>query len=70
MSRQNVTDWAEQQLALLRPNYEGRWDLWFVRCFPNQVVWCAKPCGVRCATINASTPEDLVAEIAEQEAER
>lgn len=52
-----VVDWAEQQLALLRPQYEGRWELWFVRLYPTGTSWHARPVGERCATIHAETPE-------------
>jgi len=62
-----VTDWAEEQLGELRPRYPG-WDLWTVRCWPNHTVWCARPAGTPIATINAESPEALVAAIAEQEA--
>jgi hypothetical protein len=60
--------WAEDQLALIRPNYEGRWDLWFVRVYqPPSVVWCARPVGAPVATINTDSPEHLIEEIREQE---
>ncbi len=61
-----MLDWTEQQLAILRPNYP-KWDLWAVRCWPNHVVWCARPKGTPTATINAYSPEELIAAIAEQE---
>ena len=61
-----MTDWAEDQLALLRPRYP-QWDIWIVRKSAGGMVWCAKPCGVRCATISTDSPEALIAEIAEQE---
>jgi hypothetical protein len=64
-----MTDWADDQLALLRPNYPD-WDLWFVRLYPTGTSWHAKPGGERCATIHADSPEELVAAIAEQEAAR
>ncbi len=60
-------DWAEQQLAILRPKYEGRWDIWTVRCWPNHTVWCANRAGEPIASINADSPETLITEIAEQE---
>ena len=62
-----MRDWAEQQLALLQPQYEGRFELWFVRLYPTGTSWHARPVGARCATIRAETPEDLVAAIAEHE---
>ena len=64
-----VTDWAEQQLAILRPQYEGRWELWTVRCWPNHTVWCARPVGHPVATINTDNPEHLIKEIRRQEQE-
>jgi hypothetical protein len=62
-------DWAEQQLAMLRPRYPA-WDIWVVRTWPNGCIWCARPTGAPVATINADSPEALAAEIAEQEAAR
>jgi hypothetical protein len=59
--------WAEEQLAALKPRYPD-WDLWIVHVFkPRSVTWCAKPSGAPVATINASSPEALIAEIREQE---
>jgi hypothetical protein len=55
--------YAARQLALLRPVYADRWDIWYVLCFPNGYVWCAKPAGTPVATINASSPEELIAAI-------
>jgi hypothetical protein len=62
-----VTSWTDQQLAMLRPLYP-EWDLWAVRCWPKHTVWCARPKGTPVATINADSPEELIAAIAEQEA--
>jgi hypothetical protein len=63
----HVNDWAEQQLAVLRPKYPD-WDLWTVRILvPKRTVWCARPKGSPVATINADSPEALIAEIREQE---
>ena len=43
-----VQSWDEQQLAILRPQYAGRWELWTVRVLcPNHTVWCARPSGTR-----------------------
>ena len=64
----HVLDWADQQLALLQPNYEGRFELWFVRLYPTGTSWHARPAGTPTATIHAETPEDLVAAIADAEA--
>jgi hypothetical protein len=62
-----VTDWADQQLAMLRPLYP-RWDIWTVRiATARQTVWCARPKGTPTATINTHSPEALIAEIREQE---
>ena len=61
-----MADWVDGQLAALRPNYPG-WDIWFVPCYPVGVTWCARPAGHPVATINVSTPEDLIAEIRRQE---
>ena len=53
---------------MLRPLYPG-WDLWAVRyATMRQTAWCARPKGTPVATINADSPEALIAEIAEQEA--
>ncbi len=62
-----MMDWIEHQLGELRPRYPA-WDLWAVRCWPNHVAWCARPAGTPIATINADSPEALIAAIAEQEA--
>jgi hypothetical protein len=63
-----MKDWAEQQLAILRRQYEGRWDLWTVRLATvKQTVWCARPAGHPVATINTDSPEHLVEEIRRQE---
>ena len=63
-----MQSWADQQLAILRPQYP-EWDLWTVRLvMPSGYVWCARPKGHPVATINADSPEALIAEIAEQDA--
>jgi hypothetical protein len=63
----NMVSWADQQLAMLRPQYPN-WDIWAVRTvIPSGYVWCARPKGHPVATINADSPEQLVAEIREQE---
>lgn len=59
--------WADRQLALLRSQYEGRWDIWYAPVHPVGCHWCARPAGARTSTITAGTPEDLVAEIRRQE---
>ena len=51
---------------MLRPKYP-RWDLWVVRTWPKGTVWCARPVGSPVATINADSPESLIAQIREQE---
>jgi hypothetical protein len=66
-ARDTMTDWAEDQLTLLRPRYP-QWDLWIVRKSAGGIVWCAKPAGSPTATISTDSPESLIAEIAEQEA--
>ena len=44
------------------------WDLWVVRyATMRQTAWCARPKGTPVATINADSPEALIAEIREQE---
>jgi hypothetical protein len=61
-------DFADDTLAMLRPLYP-RWDIWTVRiATARQIVWCARPKGAPVATINADSPEALIAEITEQEA--
>jgi hypothetical protein len=68
MPSPNATDWTDRQLAMLRPKYP-HWDLWVVHVYqPKHTVWCARPTGTPVATINADSPEALIAEIAEQEA--
>jgi hypothetical protein len=63
-----MMDWADQQLAILRPMYPC-WDIWTVRLTTaRQTVWCARPKGSAVATINVDSPEALIAEIREQEA--
>lgn len=63
----HVNDWADEQLAMLRPKYP-RWDIWCVRTLkPKGTVWCARPKGSPVATINADSPESLIAQIREQE---
>ena len=57
--------WNEEQLERLRPHYPD-WDLWIVPLYCGGTTWCAKPKGVRCATINVGSPEELVEAIAEQ----
>jgi len=64
-----VTDWADDQLALLRPNYPA-WQLWVVRRYIGGTVWCAKPAGAPIATINTDTPEQLIEAIRDQEREK
>lgn len=69
MPSPNVTDWTGQQLAILRPLYP-HWDLWTVRLATvRQTVWCARPTGTPVATVNADSPEGLIAAIAKAEAE-
>jgi hypothetical protein len=60
----------DQTLSVLRLQYEGRFELWLVRClYP-------KPYNVRCAPrirrattcLNAGSPEDLVVTLAEPRA--
>jgi hypothetical protein len=59
--------WAEEQLAMLKPKYAGRWDVWIIYNYPTGVTWCARPVGHPVATINTDSPEHMVEEIAEQE---
>jgi hypothetical protein len=55
-----ATDWAEQQLAILRPMYP-HWDIWTVRLTTaRQTVWCARPKGSAVATVNADSPETMI----------
>jgi hypothetical protein len=62
-----MLSWAEEVLAGLQPIYEGHWDLWIVPLYPTGHCWCAKPAGTGTATVNAGTPEQLVAAIAAAE---
>jgi len=70
MPSPDLTDWTDRQLAILRPKYP-QWDLWAVRSiYPRpSTTWCARPKGSPIATINADSPEHLVAEIRRQEQE-
>jgi hypothetical protein len=63
-----LRSWDDEMLAMLRPQYAD-WDLWTVRyVYPGpHSTWCAKPKGAPVATINADSPEQLIAEIREQE---
>ena len=61
-----MSGWADEQLAALRPNYRG-WELWIVPLYPVGQAWCARPVGASVATVNVSTPEELVEEIERQE---
>jgi hypothetical protein len=64
-----MRSWDEQQLDALRVMYEGRWDIWHVRCiYPKPyTVWCARPAGHPVATINTDSPEHLIEMIRQQE---
>jgi hypothetical protein len=67
MPAPRMTDWTEDQLAMLRPRYP-EWDLWAVRhATIRQTTWCARPAGTPVATINVDSPEALIAAIAEAE---
>jgi hypothetical protein len=61
-----MQSWADEQLAALRPYYP-EWDIWIVRCWPNNTVWCARPKGAPIATINTDSPEHLIEEIRRQQ---
>jgi hypothetical protein len=62
-----VNDYADQQLALLRPLYP-QWCLWVVRnVVSRHVTWHAKPHGAPSATVHADSPEELIAKISEQD---
>jgi hypothetical protein len=62
-----MLDWADQQLAALRPRYP-QWDICVVRIYtPKHTVWCARPAGTSMAMINADSPESLIVEIRQQE---
>jgi hypothetical protein len=62
-----MLDWPDQQLAWLRPLYPD-WELWVVRMFRRGTIWCARPKGTESATINVSSPEELIAAIADEDA--
>jgi hypothetical protein len=65
-----MLDWADQQLAILRPRYPA-WDIWVVRLGCRRgSIWCARPAGNAVATINVNSPEELMAAIHEQETKR
>ena len=63
-----MLDWTQQQLARLRQQFPG-WDIWAVRGIHPRpsTTWCARPKGSPIATINADSPEAMIAEIREQE---
>jgi len=68
LSRMAVRSYEDEQLALLRPLYEGRFDLWYVRHVVGRfTTWHAKPAGAPVATISAGSPEELVRLIADAE---
>ena len=51
-------DWAEQQLAILRPKYPA-WDISVVRLGCGRgSIWCARPAGTEMATINVESPAE------------
>jgi hypothetical protein len=54
--------WEDAQLAALREAYPD-WDIWYVRCYPNHLAWCARPVGAPMATINTDSPDHLAEEI-------
>jgi hypothetical protein len=60
--------WADEQLGLLSERFPG-WDIWYVRCYPNLLAWCARPKGAPISTIGADTPEHLAEYILEAIAE-
>ncbi len=63
-----MRSWADDQLAVIRPNYPG-WDIWFIRyVIPKpRNSWHARPKGYPVATLAAETPEELCRKIAEAE---
>jgi len=63
-----MTTWDDEQAAMLNRTYEGRWHVWFVRTVYAGTTWHARPAGSEVATVNAGSPEELVAAIAELEA--
>ena len=65
---QVMTTWDDEQAEMLNRTYEGRWYVWFVRTVYTGTTWHARPAGTEVATVNADSPEALVAAIAEQEA--
>jgi hypothetical protein len=60
-------DWAEQQLAVLRPQYEGLWCIWFVRHLYAGTTWHARPAGTDVAAVCAPSPDELAAAIADRQ---
>jgi hypothetical protein len=63
-----MESWADRQLAILRPIYAGRWDIWYVMPYTGGATWCAKPAGAPVATITADSPEHLIEAISDREA--
>lgn len=60
----------DERLEALRTMCLG-WDVWTVTLATQRhTVWCARPKGTPVATINADSPEQLIAEIREQETSR
>lgn len=63
-----VLDYAQTQLALLRPLWPD-FDLWVVYCTrPAPDLYCARRKGEATACVNAGSPDELIKALAELEA--
>ncbi len=63
-----IETWADTVTRQLNANLDGRWYVWYVPRVGRGQTWHARRAGEDIASINAETPEALVAAIAEQEA--
>jgi len=63
-----MQSWADSTCTLLRQQYAGRWDIWYVPLYVGGATWCAKPAGAPVATINTDSPERLIEAMREAEA--
>ncbi len=63
-----IETWADTVARQLNANLAGRWYVWYVPRVGRGQSWHARRAGEDIASIDAETPEELVAKIAAQEA--
>ncbi len=63
-----IETWADTMKRGLNREFEGRWECWYVPRVYGPATWHARRAGEDIASIDAETPEELIAAIAEQEA--